>query len=138
MQEYQRRLQAARTAPRRPELETIERPLGRLRSGVGRLIDGYAEGVIGEAEFEPRLAGLRRRVAELEAEATVLQGAAEQARSLHLVIGKLETFAAMVRDRLGEAAWEGHGARYHPHPRAPHRDRRPARPDHLSRRFRAK
>ena len=106
MQEYQRRLQAARTAPRRPELETIERQLGKLRSGVGRLIDSYAEGVIGKAEFEPRLAGLRQRVAKLEAEATVLQDAAEQARSLHLVIGKLETFAAMVRDRLGEADWD--------------------------------
>jgi site-specific DNA recombinase len=106
LQEYQRRLQAARTGPRRPELETVERQLAKLRSGVGRLIDSYAEGVISKAEFEPRLAGLRRRTAKLEAEATVLQDAAEQARSLHLVIGKLETFAALIQDRLGEADWD--------------------------------
>ena len=103
--EYQRRLRTVRSGPRRPELETLERQLGKLRTGAGRLIDSYAEGVIGKAEFEPRLAGLRRRIAELEAEATALRDAAEQARSLQLVIGKLEIFAAMVRDRLGEADW---------------------------------
>ena len=103
--EYQRRLQAVRSGPRRPELETLERQLGKLRTGAGRLIDSYAEGVISKAEFEPRLAGLRRRTAELEAEVAALRDAAEQARSLQLVIGKLETYATMVRDRLGEADW---------------------------------
>ena len=59
MGEYQRRLQAVRTGPRRPELETVERQLAKLRGGIGRLIDGYAEGLLSKAEFEPRLAGLR-------------------------------------------------------------------------------
>ncbi len=101
--EYQRRLQAVRTGPRRPELETVERQLAKLRGGVGRLIDGYAEGVISKAEFEPRLAGMRQRVTKLEADATALQDAAEHARSLQLVIGKLEMFAALVRGQLDEA-----------------------------------
>jgi site-specific DNA recombinase len=104
--EYQRRLQAVRTGPRRPELEAVERQLSKLRGGIGRLIDGYAEGVISKAEFEPRLAGRRRRVAKLEADVAALQDAAEQARSLQLVIGKLETFAALVRDRLDGADWD--------------------------------
>ena len=103
--EYQRRLQAVRSGPRRPELETLERQLGKLRTGAGRLIDSYAEGVISKAEFEPRLAGLRRRIAGFEAEVAALRDTAEQARSLQLVIGKLEIFATMVRDRLGEADW---------------------------------
>jgi len=110
MGEYQRRLQAMRTGPRRPELETVERQLTKRRCGIGRLIDSYAKGVISQAEFEPRLAGLRQRVAKLEAKATALQNAAEQAHSLQLVIGKLvigklETFAALVRDQLDEADW---------------------------------
>jgi site-specific DNA recombinase len=105
MGEYQRRLQAVRTGPRRPELETVERQLAKLRGGMGRLIDSYAEGVISKAEFEPRLAGMRQRVAKLEAEATALQNAAEQEHSLQLVIGKLETFATLVRDQLDEADW---------------------------------
>lgn len=105
MGECQRRLQAVRTGPRRPELETVERQLAKLRGGVGRLIDGYAEGLISKAEFEPRLAGLRRHIARLEAEAAALQDAAKQARSLQLVIGKLETFVALVQDRLDGADW---------------------------------
>jgi site-specific DNA recombinase len=104
-EEYQRRLQAVRSEPDRPELKTIERQLSKLRAGTGRLIDSYAEGVISKAEFEPRLAGLRQRVAALEAEAAARNNAAEQTRSLHLVIGKLETFASLVRERLDEADW---------------------------------
>jgi site-specific DNA recombinase len=104
-QEYERRLQELRTGPRRPELDTIERQLSKLRNGVGRLIDSYAEAVISKAEFEPRIARLRQRIAKLESEATVLQDEAEQARSLQLVIGKLETFATMVQDRLDKADW---------------------------------
>jgi site-specific DNA recombinase len=104
-EEYHRRLQAVRSGPDRPELEMIERQLSKLRVGTGRLIDSYAEGVISKTEFEPRLAGLRQRIAELDAEAAALRNAVEHARSLHLVIGKLETFAGLVRDRLEEADW---------------------------------
>jgi site-specific DNA recombinase len=68
-------------------------------------VQNQAEGVISKAEFEPRLAGLRQRVAALEAEAAARNNAAEQTRSLHLVIGKLETFASLVRERLDEADW---------------------------------
>src|SRR3954469_17213772 len=104
-EEYHRRLQAVRSEPDQPELEMIERQLSKLRAGTGRLIDSYAEGVISKTEFEPRLAGLRQRIAELETEAATLRNAVEHARALHLVIGKLETFAGLVRDRLDEADW---------------------------------
>ena len=85
VEEYQHRLQAVRTRPRRPELETLKRKLTKLRSGMGRLIDSHAEGVISKVEFKPRLAGMRQRVAKLEAEATVLQDAAEHEHFLQLV-----------------------------------------------------
>jgi len=88
-QEYQRRLQAIRTGPHRPELEAVERQLTKLRTGIGR-----------------RIAGMRQRTAKLEAEAAALRAATEQERSLHLVINKLETFAELIRSRLDEADWE--------------------------------
>ncbi|MER8837013.1 hypothetical protein [Mesorhizobium sp. M0909] len=37
-----------------------------LRRGIGRLIDSYAEGVIDKAEFEPRIAGLKQRLSQLQ------------------------------------------------------------------------
>src|SRR3954452_3221032 len=105
VQEYQRRLEAARTGSRRPELETIDRQIAKLRRGIGRLIDSYAEGIIDKAELGPRLAALRQRAGKLEAEAAALRDAAARTRSLQLVIGRLESFAGVVRDRLATADW---------------------------------
>ena len=56
LQEYQRRLERARTGPRRPELQAVECQLARVRQGIDGLIDSYAEGVIDKTEFTPRLA----------------------------------------------------------------------------------
>ena len=105
LEEYQRRLHAAQTSPRRLELDAVGRRLAKARGAIGRLIDSYAEGLIEKSEFEPRIAELRRRVAGLEAEAGALQAAEEQARALQLIIGKLSLFAEMVRDRLEAADW---------------------------------
>jgi site-specific DNA recombinase len=106
LEEYQRRLDVARTSPQQADLEALDRRLTKLRGGIGRLIDSYAEGIIDKAEFEPRIAELRQRVAQLEGQAAMLTTAAEQTRSLHLVIGKLETFATLIGDRLETADWE--------------------------------
>jgi len=103
--EYQRRLDAVQATPHRLELDALDRQLAKARRATERLIDSYTEGLIEKPEFEPRLAALRRRTARLEAEAKAQQEADEQVRSLHLVIGKLDLFAAMVRERLGAADW---------------------------------
>ena len=103
--EYQRRLDAVQATPHRLELDALDRQLAKARRAIERLIDSYTEGLIEKPEFEPRLAELRRRTARLEAEAKAQQEADEQVRSLHLVIGKLDLFAAMVHDRLAGADW---------------------------------
>ncbi len=58
--EYQQRLAAvsARVGSA-ADLGEAERRIATLRRGIGRLIDGYAEGVIERSEFEPRIADLR-------------------------------------------------------------------------------
>ena len=105
LEEYQRRLDVAQASPHRLELNALGRQLAKARRAIERLIDSYTEGLIDKSEFEPRLAELRRRTARLEAEAKAQQEADEQIRSLHLVIGKLELFAAMMRERLANADW---------------------------------
>jgi site-specific DNA recombinase len=60
VEEYQRRRTAVQAHPRRLELDTVQRQIGKLRRGAGRLIDSYAEGLIEKAEFEPRITELRR------------------------------------------------------------------------------
>jgi site-specific DNA recombinase len=105
LEEYQRRLDLAQASPHRLELNALGRQLAKARRAIERLIDSYTEELIDKSEFEPRLAELRRRTARLEAEAKAQQEADEQIRSLHLVIGKLELFAAMMRERLANADW---------------------------------
>jgi site-specific DNA recombinase len=83
-----------------PREALLTRRIAGLRRSMDRLIDSYQDGYLEKEEFEPRIRGLRERLAQLEASAA---GAAEQERSaegLRQVIGAIEQFAARVRERL--------------------------------------
>lgn len=101
-EEYRRRLHPHAHA-RRHDLTTVEGQLGRLRQGLARLIDSYAEGLMEKREFEPRITHLRQRVTKLEEQAHHLADAAVLPTELQLIIGRLEEFAAQVKDGLEEA-----------------------------------
>jgi site-specific DNA recombinase len=100
-QEYQRRLEQ----PEPIDVGGIETQLNRVRQGMARLIDRYADGLIDKAEFEPRLARLRERVARLETQMGELRAVATRHRELQLLIGRLEPFATQVHDGLANADW---------------------------------
>src|SRR5215208_4576454 len=76
-----------------------------LRRGIGRLIDSYAEGVIDKSEFEPRVAGLKTRVARLQARLQDALSEAEAQRELSLVVAHLEEFAQRVCQGLDDLDW---------------------------------
>jgi site-specific DNA recombinase len=99
--EYERRLQP----PEGDELGSLQAQTNKLQQGVARLIDSYAEGVIEKGEFEPRVARLRQRIATLEAQTQQLADVAASQADLRLVIGRLDDFAAKVKDGLEEADW---------------------------------
>jgi len=103
-EEYRRRLHPHAHA-RTHELTTVEGQLNKLRQGLTRLIDSYAEGLIEKREFEPRIMQLRQRVTKLEEQAHQLADAAALHADLQLIIGRLEDFAAKVKDGLEEADW---------------------------------
>ena len=103
-EEYRRRLQPE-TRAKRPSLATVEAQIGKLRQGVARLIDSYAEGLIDKGEFEPRIPRLRQRLARLE---EPRQGGADEAAlqtELPLIIGRLEDCATKVHSGLEAADW---------------------------------
>lgn len=103
-QEYQRRLQAPDT-PYQEKLRSVEATCQKLRQGVARLIDSYAEGVIEKEEFEPRVRRLRERIAALETQAQELEVEASGQADLRLVVGRLEDFARQVQSGLADADW---------------------------------
>lgn len=104
--EYQRRLDGSHQQVQQADLAVLERQITRLRQGIGRLIDSYAEGLIEKSEFEPRIRRLKERVAHLETQAQAMEQAAAHERELRLVIGQVADFAATVRDRLDHLEWE--------------------------------
>ena len=105
--EHERRTASARDGKAREDVDTLDRQIARLRRGMDRLIDGYAEEVIDADEFKPRLGGLKQRLARLQAERDAAAAAHEAERSLHLVIGRLEVFADCVRGGLESLDWHG-------------------------------
>jgi hypothetical protein len=99
-QEYRRRLQS----PSKPnEQEGLDTQMGKLRRGLARLIDSYAEGLIDKQEFEPRVTRMRERLRHLEEQLQHLKEKAEEEEELRAILGHLETFAAKVKNGLCEA-----------------------------------
>jgi site-specific DNA recombinase len=103
-EEYRHRLQPA-TGAQRTSLATVEEHIGKLRQGVARLIDSYAEGLLDKPEFEPRLLRLRQRIARLEEQRQQLADEAAVHAELQLIIGRLEDFAAKVHHGLEAPNW---------------------------------
>jgi site-specific DNA recombinase len=103
-EEYQRRVHPD-SPTTRTLLTTLEAQLGKLRQGLSRLIDSYAEALIEKHEFEPRITRLRQRIAHVEAQRQQLAEQEALDTDLRLIIGRLEDFAAQVQDGLAEADW---------------------------------
>lgn len=105
-QEYERRLRDPGGDARRDDLTSLDTQTRRLRQGMGRLIDSYAEGLIDKGDFEPRITRLKERIAALEGQARDVAAEAALHAELRLIIGQLEDFAATLHQNLEAVEWE--------------------------------
>jgi site-specific DNA recombinase len=102
-QEYRRRLLQEEQAP--DELSSLQARMGRLRQGIARLIDSYADGLIDKAEFEPRIVRMRERLQQIEEQAKQITDEASLEQELRLILGRLDEFASRVNSGLHDADW---------------------------------
>ena len=102
-QEYRQRLSNQQNPQ---EQERLEMQRGKLRRGIARLIDSYADGLIDKQEFEPRVKRMRERLQHLDEQLQQLTEASEMEEELRLIVGRLETFAAQVKNGLRQATFE--------------------------------
>ncbi|ADE16061.1 Resolvase domain protein [Nitrosococcus halophilus Nc 4] len=109
-EEYQRRLEAVQLSPGEADAAWVEKSLTKVRQGIARLIDGYAEGYLDKSEAEPRIRRFKERLQALEAQAEQLRAQAQQQADLQLVIGRLEAFSAQVKMGLEQLDWGGRRA----------------------------
>jgi site-specific DNA recombinase len=105
-QEYRRRLEAPPPDASVADLTAVQAQRSKVRQGLARLIDSYAEGFIDKEEFEPRIARLRQRLAGLEEQARQLADETSLRQNLRLLIGRLEEFAGQVTQQLDAADWD--------------------------------
>jgi site-specific DNA recombinase len=103
--EYERRRQQTASTPHQADVASLETQLTKLRQGMGRLIDSYAEGLIEKRDFEPRITRFKERVSALEAQAQDRRAEAELQQDLQLLIGHLDDFAVAVKSRLDQVDW---------------------------------
>jgi site-specific DNA recombinase len=101
-QEYQRRFLQENAGS---ELSGLEGQIGRLRQGIVRLIDSYADGIIEKMEFEPRIARMRERLKQMELQAQNLKDEASLQRELRLILGRLQDFVSKIQEGLHLADW---------------------------------
>jgi site-specific DNA recombinase len=102
-QEFNRRGEDPR---REQKLTALETQLTKLRRGMARLIDSYAEGFIEKNEFEPRITQTRTRIVALETQ--IAQATTEMTRQqdLRLIMSRLEDFATQVKTGLEQMDWQ--------------------------------
>jgi site-specific DNA recombinase len=105
--EYQRRLDAIQEPPGAAEAALLDQQIARVRQGITRLIDGYAEGYLDKTDIEPRIRRFNERLHALEAQAEQQRNQTCQQRDLQFVIGRLEDFSAKVKDGLDQLDWHG-------------------------------
>ena len=103
-EEYQRRLQTP-TAGTHQAQATLEAQLGKVRQGLARLIDRYAEGLWAKHEFEPRITRLRQRLTQLEEQRQQLIDVTALQTEIRLIVGRLEDFAAKMDAGLEDSDW---------------------------------
>ena len=105
--EYQRRLDAVQAPPGEADAALVEQQIAKVRQGITRLIDGYAEGYLDKTEAEPRIRRFKERLQALEAQASQRRAQAQTQADLQLVIGRLEEFSAKVQGGLEQLDWHG-------------------------------
>src|SRR6516165_1809283 len=112
-EEYRRRLDGGDRSSRPAVGPSLDKLVQKVKRGIARLIDAYAEGVVEKSEFEPRLRSARERLERLQADAKEQADHGAQEQGLRLVVGRLQEFADQVRDGLQKADWHTRRAIIH-------------------------
>jgi site-specific DNA recombinase len=79
--------------------------MGQRRQGLARLIDSYAEGLLAQQAFDPRITRLRQRLTALEEQAQQLRDATALQDEFRLIMGRLADCAIQVPHGLEGADW---------------------------------
>jgi site-specific DNA recombinase len=104
--EYQRRIEKLKKSPTKEERNKLNAEKLKVKGSIARLIDSYAEGFIEKPEFEPRIKEYQWRLSEVEQKLLQLVDDQTYLVDLQKIIGKMEEFSKMVKEKLEGAIWQ--------------------------------
>jgi site-specific DNA recombinase len=85
------------------DADQLAKQISAAQRSISRLIDAYEDGLLEKSEFEPRVARARQRLERLKQDEASAAERAAQRHELQSVLGRLDDFAAQVRDGLEKA-----------------------------------
>jgi site-specific DNA recombinase len=105
-EEYRRRLTARKTGEVWERPEQIQALIQKVKRGIARLIDAYADGLIEQSEFDPRIRRAKERLVNLEAEWKERSNKEAEYGELQRAVGRIQEFAGKVKNGLRNADWK--------------------------------
>jgi len=103
--EYRRRLKTSDRVLEGEGAVGLETQIRKVQTGITRMIDGYAEGLLEKSEFEPRIKRAKERLVNLERQLHELRDESLLNSQLQLIIGRVQDFAKRVDEGLAHTNW---------------------------------
>jgi site-specific DNA recombinase len=85
--------------------QQLEKIIAKVKSGIGRLIDAYQDGLLSKDEFQPRMTQAKQRLEKFEADAEAIARQQADEQDLQEVFGRMQDFAARIQGGLKDADW---------------------------------
>ena len=83
----------------------LEQQIGKMKQGISRFIDAYAEGHIEKQDFELRIKSIKQRLLLAEEQVEKQKDKHLMEAELKLIIGKIEEFSKLITTGLDKAEW---------------------------------
>jgi site-specific DNA recombinase len=83
----------------------LEQQISKMKQGISRLIDAYAEGHIEKQDFELRIKSIKQRLLSAEEQVEKQKDRYLMEAELKLIIGKIEEFSKLITTGLDKADW---------------------------------
>ncbi|WCR58898.1 MAG: hypothetical protein PG978_000312 [Wolbachia endosymbiont of Ctenocephalides felis wCfeF] len=105
LEEYRRRLSELKKSSWDQKSDLLEKQEKKLKRGIARLIDSYAQEYINQEEFEPRIKAMKQSLKTIEEEKKRIFDQKKLKQELALVVTNLEDFSSNIRSNLDNADW---------------------------------
>jgi site-specific DNA recombinase len=104
--EYQRRLNNINGKKSWDSQDHLRSAMKKLKRGIERMIDAYADGLLSKQEFEPRIKKAKQRLTKLEGEQKNQADEEMQRNNLRLIIGCMQEFSEKIEKGIKGLDWE--------------------------------